>query len=202
MRSVSKARNPRAGVGGRSSLWRFSLGFYTRSGVAPALIALQDRAGFDVNLILFALWLGVSGRGRIDGEGLAAAERAVCPIRTEITEPLRALRRRLKPWPDADIQRLREAAGRIELAGEKAAQDRLASLAPSRPRDTEPADRLAAALANLAFCLGPVEAAGVEVAVLRQGIEAYLLHGGSSGSPQRRTVPASRSNRSRTRPKV
>ena len=57
------------GVGWRSvrdeeALWRFSLAFYARPGVAEALIALQDRAGLDVNLMLFALWLGVSGRSR------------------------------------------------------------------------------------------------------------------------------------------
>ena len=46
------------------ALWRFSLTFYARPGVSEALIALQDRAGFDVNLMLFALWLGVSGRRR------------------------------------------------------------------------------------------------------------------------------------------
>ena len=38
--------------------WRFSLALYARPGVAEALIALQDRAGLDVNLILFGLWVG------------------------------------------------------------------------------------------------------------------------------------------------
>jgi uncharacterized protein (TIGR02444 family) len=44
------------------AFWCFSLAFYERPGVADALIALQDRDGFDVNLVLFALWLGISGR--------------------------------------------------------------------------------------------------------------------------------------------
>jgi uncharacterized protein (TIGR02444 family) len=52
--------------GGKTSeneaFWRFSLAFYERPGVADALIALQDREGFDVNLVLFALWLGISAR--------------------------------------------------------------------------------------------------------------------------------------------
>ena len=47
------------------ALWRFSLAFYASPGVAQALIALQDRDQLDVNLMLFALWLGVSGRGRL-----------------------------------------------------------------------------------------------------------------------------------------
>ena len=54
------------------AFWRFSLVFYERPGVADALIALQDRGGFDVNLILFALWLGISGRGLLGGDTLAA----------------------------------------------------------------------------------------------------------------------------------
>ena len=54
------------------AFWRFSLAFYERPGVPDALIALQDRDGFDVNLILFALWLGISGRGLLGGDALAS----------------------------------------------------------------------------------------------------------------------------------
>ena len=57
------------------------------------LAARRDR--LDVNLILFALWLGVSGRGRLDGEALTAAGRVAHEIGTEIVQPLRALRRNL-----------------------------------------------------------------------------------------------------------
>jgi len=55
-------------------LWRFSVAFYARPGISGALIALQDRAGVDVNLMLFALWLGVSASGRLSNEELATAE--------------------------------------------------------------------------------------------------------------------------------
>ena len=54
-----------------NDLWRFSQDFYRLPGVASALIALQDRAGLDVNLMLFALWLGVTGRSPLDHAGLA-----------------------------------------------------------------------------------------------------------------------------------
>jgi hypothetical protein len=64
------ANEPAAGDGG---LWPFALGFYARPGVAAALIALQDNAGVDVDLVLFAMWLGLSGGGRLDAPGLAAA---------------------------------------------------------------------------------------------------------------------------------
>ena len=58
--------NAAAGEG----FWRFSLAFYARPGVADALIALQDRAESEVNLVLFGLWLGV-----IRGRRLAAITR-------------------------------------------------------------------------------------------------------------------------------
>jgi len=46
------------------AFWRFSLDAYGRPGVAAACLDLQDRHGCDVNLILYALWLGRAG-----GEG-------------------------------------------------------------------------------------------------------------------------------------
>ena len=75
------------------ALWRFSVAFYARPGVSEALIALQDRARCDVNLMLFALWLGASGRSRLTNEELEIADRIARPIRADIVEPLRALRR-------------------------------------------------------------------------------------------------------------
>ena len=63
------------------ALWRFSVAFCARPGVSQALIALQDRAGGDVNLMLFALWLGVSGGGRLSNEELVTADRIARPLR-------------------------------------------------------------------------------------------------------------------------
>ena len=106
------------------AMWRFSLSFYARPGVSEALIALQDRAGFDVNLMLFALWLGVSGRS-LTKEELAITDQIAQPIRAHIVEPLRALRRKLRADPDADIQGLREGIKALELDAEKVIQIRL-----------------------------------------------------------------------------
>jgi uncharacterized protein (TIGR02444 family) len=155
--------------------WRFSLAFYQLPGVSEALITLQDRDGLDVNLMLFALWLGVSGRRPLSRDGLAAAEQAIGTIRTEIVEPLRALRRRLRQDPDPDVQQLREGAKALELAAEKLVQSRLAGLAG--PRDTNaPRDaRLAAARANLALYLGPERMAFAEAAVILEALGAANL---------------------------
>jgi uncharacterized protein (TIGR02444 family) len=155
------------------ALWRFSTAFYARAGVAEALIKLQDRARFDVNLMLFALWSGLSGRNRFTAAELAAADRAASPIRIELVEPLRALRRRLRSNPDADIQRLREEIKRLELAAERILQNRLARLAGTPGCDNDPASRVAVAEANLALYLGPEAAGSAETAIIRDALRAY-----------------------------
>ena len=156
------------------ALWRFSLAFYARPGVSEALIALQDRARCDVNLMLFALWLGVSGRSRLTNEELEIADRIARPIRRDIVEPLRALRRRLKSDPDADIQRLREGIKALELAAEKVIQDRLGRTVRPAVGDTDPAARAAAACANLALYLGPKLARSSEAATIGKALEVFL----------------------------
>jgi uncharacterized protein (TIGR02444 family) len=154
------------------ALWRFSTAFYARAGVAEALIKLQDRAGFDVNLMLFSLWLGLSGRNRFTAAELAAADRVAGPIRGELVEPLRALRRRLRSHPDADVQQLREEIKRLELAAERILQNRLARIAGVSGSDNNPVSRLAAAEANLALYLGSEAAGSAEAAIIRDALRA------------------------------
>jgi uncharacterized protein (TIGR02444 family) len=155
-------------------LWRFSLAFYARPGVSEALIALQDRARCDVNLMLFALWLGVSGRSRLTKEELAIADRIARPIGTDIVEPLRALRRKLSSDPDRDVQRLREGIKALELAAEKVIQDRLGRTAGLASRDTDPTTRAATAYANLAFYLGPEMTCSAEATTIGEALEVFL----------------------------
>lgn len=164
------------------ALWRFSHAFYAVPGVATALIALQDREGLDVNLILFALWVGVSGRGRLDRDALAAADRAAREIRTEIVRPLRTLRRRLDHNPDADVQRLRQGVKALELDAEKVTQIRLAHLAG--PACAGAAD-IAAAHSNLALYLGPARMLSAEAAVIRGALSQFanLKASGGAGRP-------------------
>jgi uncharacterized protein (TIGR02444 family) len=155
------------------AFWRFSRALYARSGVAEALIALQDRAGLDVNLMLFALWRGAVYGHRLSGAALRAAEAAIAPLREDVILPLRALRRRLKPAQDDNVQALRRRIGRLELAAERAAQARLAETVIG---SVESDDRRAAAAANLAVYLGG-EAQSAEAAVLRQALGDFLARG-------------------------
>src|SRR5207253_9344111 len=95
------------------AFWRFSLALYARPGVAEALIAIQDRAGHDVNLILFGLWLGAR-EGLILAAGeLEAAEAIITPIAVAAVAPLRRLRRQLKGSLDPDLAVLRRRVGTL-----------------------------------------------------------------------------------------
>jgi uncharacterized protein (TIGR02444 family) len=154
-------------------LWRFSLAFYAAPSVARSLIALQDKDGLDVNLMLFALWHGVSGRGRLDSDGLRAAGRAAGKIRADIVEPLRTLRRNLRQNPDADVQRLLDGVKALELAAEKVVQSRLTRLAGPCDASRSRHARLDAAYDNFALYLGSEGVGSAEAVAIRQALEAF-----------------------------
>src|SRR3546814_12211972 len=59
-----------------SGFWDWSLAAYARPGVAPACLALQDRPGLDVNLLLFAVRAGTPGRALPPDALRAAVDRA------------------------------------------------------------------------------------------------------------------------------
>ena len=155
------------------ALWRFSLALYARPGVAEGLTALQDRAGCDVNLVLFALWLGAARGHRLDPAELAAAGTAIASIGRDIVGPVRQLRRRLRAEPAADLQDLRRRLLALELTAERHVQYRLADAA-SAPIST--GDRSAAAEANLAVALAG-ESGSPEAAVLRRALAGLTRRG-------------------------
>jgi uncharacterized protein (TIGR02444 family) len=169
---MRQQRHGKLGVSGEA-LWRFSLAFYARLGVAEALIELQDRAGCDVNLILFALWRGLAQGHRLDQAELMTAAAAIAPLRHAVIEPLRRLRRGLKADSDPDIQTLRRRIGALELAAERRAQSRLAATIAAPAAG---GDRGAAARANLALSLGG-EAQSAEAEILRQALIAFMARG-------------------------
>jgi uncharacterized protein (TIGR02444 family) len=164
---------PRRAKAAGTAFWRFSLRFYARPGVAEALIALQDEAGIDVNLVLYGVWLGLSGRSRLDDAALAAAQRATRALRTEIVRPLRRLRRHLAGFAEPDLRHLYEAFKRLELAAERAVQHRLAAHAGPAGRRTDGRRRRADAAANLALTLGADGATRPEALVLQRAMAAF-----------------------------
>jgi len=156
------------------ALWGFSLAFYALPGVAAALIELQDRDGLDVNLMLFALWLGITGRSRLDNDQLTKAEQVIGSIRTDVVEPLRTLRRNLKHSRDDDVLRLREEVKKLELAGERLVQTRLARLAEKFTANGSAESRRSAALANLTLYIGAEKAGAGKATVIRKALDRYM----------------------------
>jgi uncharacterized protein (TIGR02444 family) len=154
--------------GPADAFWRFSLMAYSRPGVADALIRLQDRGGHNVNLVLFGLWLGIGGLGRLDAAGLARARTAMAGLDGDVVAPLRRLRRALKGDPDRDVQDLRRRVLALEIAAERRVQARLAG-SVSRRHKAAAGDRAAHAEANLRLILGP-DAALPEAELLRRAI--------------------------------
>lgn len=132
-------------------LWAFSLAVYDRPQVANACLALQDRHGLDVNLLLFCCWAGARGQ-KLTKAKLKRLDKAVAGWRQDVVGPLRSARRHLKRERDDDAQDLRAKIMELEIEAERQEQIRLAGLLPLPAGEPEP--RLAAAnlLAYIATC--------------------------------------------------
>lgn len=155
-----------------AAFWRFSLALYAQPGAADALLALQDRADLDANLILFGLWIGTRHGCELGPDGFAAAAASVAGL-NRIVRDIRTLRRQLGGAADSDTRRLRRALLRLELTAERQVQRRLAArfgagfAAGTRPPG--PGEQRGAALANLARALGG-ESDSPEAAMLRRAL--------------------------------
>jgi len=97
--------------------WDFSLEVYHREGVGAACLHLQARHGIDVNVMLFCLWLGHSGRGVMTDEELRALRAATDQWHEVVVRGLRRIRVTLKDeFPDTP-EKLRESLrGSIQAA--------------------------------------------------------------------------------------
>ena len=162
--------------------WRYSLELYAREGLPQALIALQDRLGADVNLLLFCCWTALSGQGRLSTEDLRRADEAVAGWRGDVTLPLRALRNRIKGSPERwaleGASEVRRRVLETEIASERVTQGILEGMAISPGRSEGGADDLRASL--LAYFevieAGPDERGSVE-------LETILAIANREGSP-------------------
>ncbi len=107
-----------------SALWDFSKNLYGRPGVAEVCLALQDRRGLDVNILLFCCWAGAHGRA-LTVEELGRCINAVRPWQDRVVKPLRAARRWLKGQHTAPVgaaEDLRQAIKAQELEAERLEQ--------------------------------------------------------------------------------
>ena len=149
-----------------SPFWTFSLAVYGREGVPPACLVLQDSGGADVNVVLYALFLGRSGRA-IDAATAGRIAATIEPWRAGIVAVLRTARRALKeppgPFEGPAVDHLRKNVKAAELEAERIQQEML-------------------------FVTFPGEATGVGEPDLAkacaQNLEAYRLHLGAAFDAQ------------------
>ena len=105
---------------GENVFWTYSLAVYRRKEVAQCCLALQDDAGVDVNLLLYAGWLAGKGQ-RLDSYHLEQVASAVADWREQVVTPLRDLRRHLRKIAGAEL--IWEALKAQELSAEQQQQN-------------------------------------------------------------------------------
>jgi uncharacterized protein (TIGR02444 family) len=114
-----------------SPFWRFSVSFYSIPQVAAACLDLQDKAGADVNIVMFLLWNATQNR-TFSAAAVADLERRIGGWRDSVVIPLRTVRRALKAPPAAidagAAEKYRTKIKGAELEAEKLQQDALYSL--------------------------------------------------------------------------
>ena len=125
--------------------WSFAVDLYARPAVSEACLALQDRLGGDVCLLLFALFIAREQQIGLASSDLASLDDAVADWRREVIGPLRSVRRRLKlaphPAPSPHTKAVRQHVQHAEIAAE---QIELAMLARCLERRPPVADTLSA----------------------------------------------------------
>ena len=133
---------------------RFTLDVYGEPEVPAACLLLQDRFELDVNVLLFAAFLGAARARLPTPNGLDRMHRGVDRWHREVVRPLRAVRRRLKtgpaPAPDTDTIKLRSKIREVELQAELielTQLDNLGSALDQIPTAGSAAENAAAALA-------------------------------------------------------
>jgi uncharacterized protein (TIGR02444 family) len=116
------------------SLWDWALTAYAAEGVPDACLELQDAAGQNVPLLLWAAWCAAEGRAP-DEDALEAAGDTARAWQETAIAPLRAVRKALKArapdLDDADREAVRAQVKAVELEAERRLLSALESLAPA-----------------------------------------------------------------------
>ncbi len=137
----------------QSPFWRFSLRFYRQPGVADACIALQEKSGIDVNLLMFLLWHATQSRALSTAE-VKELERRIAPWREMTVVPLRTMRRALKSPGGlvepaaAEVFRTRVKA--LELEAERLQQEAMYEIVAASLLGRKASSAQEAAQANIA----------------------------------------------------
>ena len=150
-----------SGSQNENEFWRFSLRVYRAPGVPDECIAVQERYGVDVNLMLFCAWVGAECRRAMTQDELASCRAAVGEWHERTVKPLRAARQTMKGL--AGVEPLRTQVKGLELEAERIEQTMLFEVAKLKwlaPGDSDPTG---AARANVEIFLRTHRAPGLEL---------------------------------------
>ena len=115
-------------------LWDWALTAYAADGVADACLELQDAAGQNVPLLLWAGWCAAEGRAP-DADALEAAGDTARAWQETAIAPLRIVRKALKTrapdLEDTDREAVRTQVKAVELDAERRLLSALEGLAPA-----------------------------------------------------------------------
>lgn len=138
--------------------WRFSLRVYATPGVEAECLNLQDESSADVNLVLFAAWLGAERGARLQAE--ESVELRVFSQRWQkaAVRPVRQARKAVKQVPElvhAEVQAFRRQLAATELEAERIEQAMLFAMAQRFPQSVGTEPRESAVRHNLDLLLAP-----------------------------------------------
>lgn len=125
-----------------SELWDWAVRAYRADGVAEACLHLQDAAGQNVPLLLWAAWTARTGRN-LDADAMEAACDIARAWQETAIAPLRDVRRSLKgrnpDLEDADREAVRAQVKAVELEAERRLLAALEALTPKPEGAPRPA---------------------------------------------------------------
>jgi uncharacterized protein (TIGR02444 family) len=137
----------------QNRLWRFSLEIYAAPGVAAECLALQDRIGADVNVLLFCAWLGWRNV-TLAADDIASICHVVDQWQKSVVLPLRSLRQFMREMPEDQIMELRKRISADELEAERIEQAMLFRYAETRWPFDKGGSSAAVAQKNLLLYIG------------------------------------------------
>jgi uncharacterized protein (TIGR02444 family) len=111
-----------------SPLWRFSLAVYRGAGVQEECLAVQERFGVNVNLLMLCAYLGAVEGAVLSASDVADALDATGAWHASAVKSLRQVRRTLKPWGSGEgpfanvVEALRTKVKGAELEAEQVEQ--------------------------------------------------------------------------------
>lgn len=131
----------------------FALALYAVDDVSAACLLLQGRLGVDVNLVLYAAFIGAAGAQVLTPAHLNSARARVDEWHRQVVRPLRSVRQRLKtgpsPAPTPATMALRRELQHLEIKAELVELAELDAVAAAH--DGPPATGDAAARATAAM---------------------------------------------------